>query len=123
MGIRNHKDLTIWIRACELTLEIYEITDTYPKMKLYVLVSQMRRAAISVPSNIAEGAARQSTKEFIRYLQIASGSLSELETQLILSINLGLLNKKQKEYVDASEKILTLRKQIYATIRSLRLRL
>ena len=120
--IKDHKDLVIWIRACELAKEIYEITSGYPKRELFVLVSQMRRAAISVPSNIAEGAARQSTKEFVRYLQISSGSLSELETQLILSVELGLLNQNQKDVMETSEKILILRKQIYATIRSLRTR-
>ena len=118
--IKDHKGLIIWVKACELAKEIYEITSDYPKSELFNLVSQMRRAAISVPSNIAEGAARQSTKEFIRYLQISSGSLSELETQLILSAQLGLLNQKQKELTATKEKILILRKQIYATIRSLR---
>ena len=120
--IKNHKDLVIWMKACDLAKEIYEITSGYPKSELFVLVSQMRRAAISVPSNIAEGAARQSTKEFARYLQISSGSLSELETQLILSEQLGLLNQRETEILATREKILILRKQIYATIRSLRTR-
>ncbi len=110
------------MKACDLAKEIYEITSGYPKSELFVLVSQMRRAAISVPSNIAEGAARQSTKEFARYLQISSGSLSELETQLILSEQLGLLNQRETEILATREKILILRKQIYATIRSLRTR-
>ena len=118
------RELKVWQEAKILAVDVYNLIRSAPLLEQdWGLKDQMQRAAVSIPSNIAEGAARQSTKEFIRYLQIASGSLSELETQLILSINLGLLNKKQKEYVDASEKILTLRKQIYATIRSLRLRL
>ena len=123
IGIKNHKDLIIWIKACELTKDIYEIMDRYPKEEQFVLVSQMRRAAISVPSNIAEGAARQSTKEFVRFLQISSGSLSELETQLVISASLGILNESHEEITKINEKILVLRKQIFAMIRSLKLRL
>ena len=121
-GIKDHKELVIWIKACDLAKDIYGITACYPKSELFGLVSQMRRAAISVPSNIAEGAARLSTNEFVRFLLISSGSLSELETQLILSAEMGLLNQGQKEVAEVSEKILVLRKQIYATIRSLRAR-
>ena len=116
--IRHHEDLLIWNRSRELVMEVYKLTNQYPKSELFVLTSQLRRAAISVPSNIAEGAARNSTKEYIRFLLIASGSLSELDTQMLLSMDLGYI--KEEVIVDLRKNILILRKQIFATIRSLR---
>jgi four helix bundle protein len=86
---RNHKDLRVWRTAMRLTQEIYALTSTFPKEELFGLSSQMRRAAVSVPSNIAEGSARNSTKELIHFLSIATGSLSELDTQLELTKLLG----------------------------------
>jgi len=118
--IEDHKNLKIWIRARELVLEIYTLTEKFPKSEVFVLVSQMRRSAISVPSNIAEGAARLSTREYIRFLLIATGSLAELETQLILSTDLGYISKTEKEIIKLMKDMLILRKQLYATIRSLR---
>ncbi len=120
-GIRNHENLQIWKRSRLMVSEIYILTGKFPKSEMYVLTSQMRRASISVPSNIAEGAARISTKEFIRFLFIASGSLSELETQILLCVDLGYIN--EEEVIELRKNILILRKQIYATIRSLRERL
>jgi four helix bundle protein len=81
----THKDLDIWIESIDLVSLIYKLTSNYPIEEKYVLVSQMRRSAISVPSNIAEGAARQSSKEYMRFLNIALGSLAELETQCIIA--------------------------------------
>ena len=115
--IRSHEDLRIWVRSRELVSSIYELTEQYPNKELFVLTSQMRRAAISIPSNIAEGAARGSTKEFIRFLFIASGSLSELETQILLSVDLGYQDKE--DVTELLRFALNLRRQIYATIRSL----
>ena len=89
--MRSHKDLDAWKKSMDLVDSIYKITKSFPNEELYSLTNQMRRAAVSVPSNIAEGAARGSKKEFIRFLYIALGSLSELETQFIIANRLGYL--------------------------------
>jgi four helix bundle protein len=81
----NHKELDVWKESIELTKKIYNITKNFPKEELYGLTSQIRRASVSIPSNIAEGSARNSDKEFIQFLYVSLGSLSELETQLIIS--------------------------------------
>jgi four helix bundle protein len=86
---RNHKNLRVWQTAMRLTQEIYALTSVFPKDELFGLSAQMRRAAVSVPSNIAEGSARNTTKELIHFLSIATGSLSELDTQLELAQRLG----------------------------------
>lgn len=80
--ILSHKDLLVWQRAMDLVDTIYRVSSQFPREEQYGLVSQMRRAAVSVPSNIAEGKVRRSTKDFIQFLQISAGSLAELETQL-----------------------------------------
>ena len=82
---RKHKELRAWQVAVRLVQEVYVLTTTFPKEELFGLTSQMRRAAVSIPSNIAEGCARNSTKELIHFLSIAVGSLSELDTQLELT--------------------------------------
>ena len=81
----THKDLQIWQSGIELVEKVYRITSKFPASEMYGLTSQMRRASVSVPSNIAEGAARQGEKEFIHFLYIALGSLSELETQCLIA--------------------------------------
>jgi len=86
--IKNHKDLEVWKKSMDLVSNIYKITEPFPNKELYGLTNQIRRAAVSVPSNIAEGAARSSKKEFIQFLYIALGSLSELETQIIIANSL-----------------------------------
>jgi four helix bundle protein len=87
--VRHYKDLQIWRKGIALTKAVYALTAKFPNAELYGLTAQMRRAAVSVPSNIAEGQARVGTKEFLRSLSHASGSLAELETQAILSVELG----------------------------------
>ena len=89
-----HKDLDVWKLGIELVTKIYEITSHFPTTEQFGLTSQMQRAAVSVPSNIAEGAARNSEKEYIHFLYISLGSLTELETQLIISEKLGFLDNK-----------------------------
>ena len=76
--IKSHKDLIVWQKAIDFVVEIYFLSDGFPKSELYGLTNQIRRAAVSVPSNIAEGSSRKSGKEFIQFLYIASGSASEL---------------------------------------------
>ncbi len=87
--MRTHKDLEIWQKGIELVEKIYKLTSTFPREEIYGIISQMRRSVISYPSNIAEGAARFSRKEFIQFMYIALGTLSELETQVIISLRLG----------------------------------
>ncbi|MFA7658384.1 MAG: four helix bundle protein [Candidatus Gastranaerophilaceae bacterium] len=81
----THKNLEIWKESIKLVTEIYKITQSFPKEELYGLVSQIRRSAVSIPSNISEGCARQTAKETAQFLYIALGSVAELETQLIIS--------------------------------------
>ena len=88
-GRRKHHDLLAWQEGMELVKRIYSLTANFPPTETYGLAAQMRRAAVSIPSNIAEGAARDSRREFAQYLVIARGSLSELETQLRIAYELG----------------------------------
>lgn len=87
--MKTHKDLEIWKKGVDLVTEIYKYTKIFPREETYGLKSQIRRAAVSYPSNIAEGAARNSDAEYIRFAYISLSSLSELETQIIISKNLG----------------------------------
>ncbi len=89
--MKTHKDLDVWKKGLNMVTEIYGLTKTFPKDEIYGLISQMRRAAVSYPCNISEGAARSSTKEYIHFIYIALGSLSELETQVIIAKNLGYI--------------------------------
>jgi four helix bundle protein len=83
--MKSHKDLDVWRAAINLAGDTYELTKAYPKEEQYGMISQMRRSAVSIGSNIAEGASRQGTKEFVQFLYIAVGSASELDTQLEIS--------------------------------------
>jgi four helix bundle protein len=98
---RAHKKLEVWQEGVVLATSVYELTEAFPKSEIYGLVSQMRRAVVSIPSNIAEGAARFSTKEFAQFLSIAGGSLSELDTQLEIAFKLGFIESAQKTEIDS----------------------
>lgn len=87
--IDSYKDLIVWQRAMDIAKGVYKIAKLLPEDELFVLSSQMRRAAISIPSNIAEGQARNSSKEFRNFLSVAKGSAAELETQLLLCVEIG----------------------------------
>ena len=93
--IYSHKDLIVWQKAMDFVAEIYKCTESFPKQEIYGLVSQMRRAAVSIPSNIAEGRRRGSVVEFLRFLRIAFGSGAELETQLEIARRLDFLREDQ----------------------------
>ena len=98
--LRPHKGLDVWNEAMALTTRIYAVTEAFPKSEVFGLASQMRRAGVSVPSNIAEGAARSSTREFLQFLNVAGGSLSELDTQIEIAMRLGFVSAEQREELD-----------------------
>lgn len=93
--MKTHKDLDVWKKAVDFVTDLYKLTQDFPKEELYGLTSQMRRAAISIPSNIAEGSARQGNKELVQFLYIALGSVVELDTQLIIARNLSYINEEE----------------------------
>lgn len=93
MVVRHFRDLTVWQKSIALAEHCYQMTKAFPDSERYGMTSQIRRAAVSVPANIAEGAARSHTKEFLNYLSIARGSLAELETLLLLSHKVKLLKQ------------------------------
>jgi four helix bundle protein len=93
----SFQDLRIWQESMDLTVEIYRVTSGFPKHEAYGLMSQMRRAAVSVPSNIAEGKGHRSDPEFMRFLFHARGSLLELQTQLLIARRLGYLSKEKAD--------------------------
>ena len=95
MTVKSFKDLIVWQKAMDLVAEVYRITKQFPKEEIYSLTNQLRRAAVSIPSNIAEGQARQSTAEFRNFLSIARGSLAEVETQLLIAQRLNYLTQEQ----------------------------
>ncbi len=90
--VRTYRDLVVWQKAMVLVTSVYRATQAFPREEMYGLVSQLRRYAVSVPSNIAEGYGRQSTGDYVRFLQVAMGSIFEMQTQLEISKNLGLLS-------------------------------
>jgi four helix bundle protein len=94
---KSHKDLILWQKALDLAVAVHEASAVFPRAEMFGLVSQIRRAAVSIPSNIAEGSARRSTREFIAYLHIARGSMAEVETQLLLAQRIGYVNDERRE--------------------------
>ena len=101
-----HKNLEVWKQSIDFVTEIYKLTNLFPKEELYGLVQQMRRSAVSVPSNIAEGCGRKGNAETIQFLYIAAGSTSEIETQIIIANKIGFLS------IDETEKIISQLDQI-----------
>jgi four helix bundle protein len=99
--VRSFKDLKVWQKGHELTLSVYRATRSFPKDEMYGMTSQLRRAAASVPANIAEGCVRGSAAEFRHFLQVALGSASELEYHVLLSHELGYLDEPQYEALNS----------------------
>lgn len=93
--MRTYRELHVWQRSVELVSAVYKLTEHFPKSELFALTSQMRRASVSIPSNIAEGFSRKSRPEYIHFLRIAFGSGAELETQLYIAKNLEFVSEKQ----------------------------
>lgn len=113
--VKTHKDLDIWKRGIAFVEQIYKVTGKFPKDELYGLTSQLRRSSVSYPSNIAEGAARSSKKEYIQFLYFALASLSEVETQLIIAEKLKYLNAN-----DLLEEVEALRRMSLSFIKYLK---
>lgn len=100
MKLQNYKELIVWQKSVDLVEKVFQVTRTFPQTEVYGIVNQMRRAAVAVPSNIAEGAGRNYTKEFIKFLSIAFGSANELETQLIIAKRLKYLSEQDYEAIN-----------------------
>ena len=105
----THKDLDVWKRSIQLVVDIYDLCKKLPRDEKFGLISQIKRSSVSVPSNIAEGAGRSSRAEYKRFLDISSGSLSELETQLILIDKLGFANTN----IIVETEVVIIRKMLY----------
>ncbi len=115
--VANYRDLLVWQKGMELVKAVYTITKPFPPEEKFGLVAQMRRAAVSVPSNIAEGQARKSTAEFVHFISNAEGSVAELDTQLALCVELGFCAAANAE--TALGMVTELRKMLNALRRSL----
>ena len=115
----THKDLDVYKLSLDLVEDIYKLTNSFLASENFGLTSQLRRAAVSLPSNIAEGASRASTKDFIRFLNISTGSLAEIETQLVIAERIGYIVFNE----DLKKNITTIRKMLYRLKQSLNKRL
>lgn len=115
--MKTHKDLTVWQKAMELVMEVYKATQMFPREEIFGLTSQMRRAVVSIPSNIAEGYGRLHQRETENFLSIALGSACELETQLILSKDLGYISLDEVEQLTIE--VQNIIKMLAALIKSL----
>ena len=115
--LKNYRELIVWQKSYQLCIDLYRITKGFPQEEKFGLTSQIRRAAVSVPSNIAEGYGRKTTPEYIRALYVAYGSHCELETQILLSGDLGYI--KVKDMKELQEEIGEVERMLKALIRSL----
>jgi len=117
MAVKHYKELLVWQKSMQLATIIYQLVKKLPKEELYSLSDQMRRSAVSIPSNIAEGQARNSTKEFLHFLVVARGSKAELETQLLLCVKVGYLT--DKDILVAMQMLQEIGKMVYAITQKL----
>jgi four helix bundle protein len=112
--MHNYKELNVWKRSIKLTVQVYKLSQKFPVEERFGLTSQIRRCAVSVPSNIAEGAGRRTDGEFVNFLGIAHGSICELETQLYVGLELEYLNTK--EFNEVSSELTEIQKMLYTLI-------
>ena len=117
LGVHRYEELTVWQKAMDLVVEVYKIVKLLPKEEIYALTDQMKRAAVFIPSNIAEGQERDTTKDFVKFLYIAKGSKAELETQLTICLRLNYLTQPQLEF--AQGLLCEIGKMLNALIRKL----
>lgn len=115
---KSYKDLLVWRKALDLVKQVYRLTAEFPKSERLALSHQIRRAAVSVPSNIAEGQARQHTKEFRQFLYVALGSLAELDTQLIIAFELAYI--QESDLTEPNALIVEVRKMLSGLVSKLR---
>lgn len=116
--MRPHRKLDVWKEAIEFVAQIYEAVRSFPKSEQYALADQLRRAAVSIPSNISEGAARRTNSEFVHFLYVAQGSASEIDTQLEVAARLGYVSQEQKG--DLDEKLDRISRMLSGLIRSVK---
>lgn len=118
LSMANFKELLVWQKSINFVTEIYELTNHFPKDEMYGLTSQIRRASISIPSNIAEGNSRRSVADYLQFLKIARGSCAEVETQLIIAQNLKFLS--EEHYLKLNQDIIEISKMLNGLINSLK---
>jgi four helix bundle protein len=116
--VKSYKDLLIWKKGMEISASVYKLTNDFSEDEKFGLISQLRRATVSVPSNIAEGYGRGSTKSYIQFVKISRGSLYEVETQLLLAFKLGFI-KNEELYIEILVQITEMSKMISAFIKKL----
>ena len=116
--MKTHKDLDVYNLSITLVTDVYNMTKNFPKEELFGLTSQIRRATVSIPANIAEGSARNHSKEFKQFLYIALGSASELDTQMLIALNLKFIN--QEDYNILINKLASVSKMLQGLIKSLK---
>ena len=117
--MKDFRKLLVWEKAHKLTLEIYRVTSSFPREELYGLTSQIRRACVSIPANIAEGCGRDSERELLRFMRIAMGSSSELEYEIILAHDLGYLS--DEVFIKIQRDLVEVRKMLNAFIQKLKI--
>ena len=118
MGSQSYKDLQVWQKSIAVCTQVYKVCERFPRSELYGLSDQMKRAAVSVPSNIAEGQARQHLGEFLQFLSVANASLAELDTQRIIATSLNFIDADDSNRLD--QDITEIRKMLYVLRASLK---
>lgn len=116
--MHNYKDLKVWQKGIDLVSDVYQLTSNFPESEKFGLISQIRRCAISIPSNIAEGSGRRTNMDFIRFLDISNGSSFELESHLIISKNLNLIT--ESDISDVLNRLIEIQKMIFRLVETLK---